>query len=143
MSRSVASKARRVRESFQHISGHVAVAYSVGRVSSGLRVDFENPLAVNGVGKAVREASFRYVCLFSCNKMFSFAILHHELFIETLDAANGDNLSGVSKRKTRINETVAFNKLMNSSQQMMLLNRDSSRKNTFGLRRYVICVDTY
>lgn len=47
MPRSVADETRRVRESFQHFSGHAVVAYPIGRVSSRLRSDFENPLAIN------------------------------------------------------------------------------------------------
>lgn len=51
--------------------------------------------------------------------------------------SNGDNLTAESSSRKRRKppETVSFQKLRNSSQEMMLLNRDTSKKHTFGLRR--------
>lgn len=58
---------------------------------------------------------------------------------------NGDNLSRVtsSRKRTNINDTVSFHKLRISSQEVMLLNRDCSKKNTFGLRRYTFKLLVY
>lgn len=49
--------------------------------------------------------------------------------------SNHDNIQGSSRRRQNMGSTISFEKLQNSSQEMMLLNRDVSKKQTFGLRR--------
>lgn len=51
------------------------------------------------------------------------------------DYRNNPSEMSSSRKRRKMNEGASFHKLRNSSQEHMLLNRDVSRKHTFGLRR--------
>lgn len=75
---------------------------------------------------------------------FTFYSLYHThthantwRLINLLGTQSGNNLSGMSssRKRRKLNDEASFHKLRNSSQELMLLNRDTSKKHTFGLRR--------